>query len=126
MARFYGVIGYGVSEETEPGIFELQIKKRSYTGDVLSRSWKFESSDNTNDDIKKIEKMFRKLFEVNVYFIENKVVDSDIYTVFLNSMCKKYINSNTTERIVIDYISGMTDDFFKKQYDKLKKYDIIK
>ena len=81
---------------------------------------------NSNDDIKKIEKMFRKLFEVNVYFIENKVVDSDIYTVFLNSMCKKYINSNTTERIVIDYISGMTDDFFKKQYDKLKKYDIIK
>ena len=70
--------------------------------------------------------MFRKLFEVNVYFIENKVVDSDIYTVFLNSMCKKYINGNTTERIVIDYISGMTDDFFKKQYDKLKKYDIIK
>ena len=51
MARFYGVIGYGVSEETEPGIFELQIKERSYTGDVLSRSWKFESSDNTNDDI---------------------------------------------------------------------------
>ena len=51
MARFYGVIGYGVSEETDPGIYEVQIKERSYTGDVLSKSWKFESSDNTNDDI---------------------------------------------------------------------------
>lgn len=51
MARFYGVIGYGVSKETNPGIYEVQIKERQYTGDVLSRSWKFESSDNTNDDI---------------------------------------------------------------------------
>ena len=41
-------------------------------------------------------------------------------------MSKKYINGNTIERIVIDYIAGMTDDFFKKQYDKAKKYDILK
>lgn len=51
MARFYGVIGYGVSEETDPGIYEVPIKERPYTGDVLSRSWRFESSDNVNDDI---------------------------------------------------------------------------
>ena len=29
-------------------------------------------------------------------------------------------------RKIADYIAGMTDDFFKTQYDKLKKYDIIK
>lgn len=81
---------------------------------------------NSNDDIKKIEKMFRKVFTTNVYFLENKMLDSDIYTVFLNNMSKKYINGNTIERIVIDYIAGMTDDFFKKQYDKAKKYDILK
>ena len=81
---------------------------------------------NSNDDIKKIEKMFRKVFTTNVYFLENKILDSDIYTVFLNNMSKKYINGNTIERIVIDYIAGMTDDFFKKQYDKAKKYDILK
>ncbi len=81
---------------------------------------------NSNDDIKKIEKMFRKVFTTNVYFLENKIIDSDIYIVYLNNQSKKYINSNTNERIVLDYIAGMTDDFFKTQYDKLKKYDIIK
>lgn len=51
MAKFYGVIGYGVSEETDPGVYELQIKERPYSGDVLNRSYRIESSDNTNDDI---------------------------------------------------------------------------
>lgn len=51
MAKFYGVIGYGVSKQTEPGVFVPQIEERPYFGDVLARSWKFESSDNTNDDI---------------------------------------------------------------------------
>lgn len=51
MAKFYGMIGYGVSEETEPGIFEVQIKERPYSGDVLAKNWKYQSSDNVNDDI---------------------------------------------------------------------------
>ena len=81
---------------------------------------------NSNDDIKKIEKMFRKVFAVNVYFLENKITDSDIYTIYLNKMSRKYINSNTNERIVLDYIAGMTDDFFKLQYNKIKKCDILR
>lgn len=51
MAKFYGVIGYGISAETDPGIYEVQIQERSYSGDVLSRNWKFDSSDGVNDDI---------------------------------------------------------------------------
>lgn len=51
MAKFYGVIGYGVSAETEPGVFENQTSERSYFGDLIYKNWKFESSDSRNDDI---------------------------------------------------------------------------
>ena len=51
MARFYGVIGYGVSGQTDPGVFEPQIKERPYYGDTMYKYWKFDSSENTNDDI---------------------------------------------------------------------------
>ena len=35
-------------------------------------------------------------------------------------MSLEYKTNNTKERIVIDYIAGMTDDFFLKEYAKLK------
>ena len=81
---------------------------------------------NTSDDIKKIEKMFRKVFDVNLYYLENKIEESDIYTLHLSHMSKKYRHNNTNERMVLDYIAGMTDEFFKLQYDKVKKCDILK
>ena len=40
-------------------------------------------------------------------------IDSDIYTVFLNYMDNEYISNTSNSRIVIDYIAGMTDDFFR-------------
>jgi len=39
----------------------------------------------------------------------------------LNNMCEDYKNNNTKARIVIDYMSGMTDDFFLKEYKKISK-----
>ena len=33
-------------------------------------------------------------------------------------MCKEYKIENTKSRIVIDFISGMTDDFFVNEYNK--------
>lgn len=51
MAKFYGAIGYGISGETDPGVYELQLQKRSYYGDVLAKSWEYDSADNANDDI---------------------------------------------------------------------------
>jgi len=33
-------------------------------------------------------------------------------------MDSDYLNNNTNVRKVIDYIAGMTDDYFLKQHDK--------
>ena len=51
MAKFYGVIGYADTVETDPGVWEEQITKRSYYGDLIRNTRRLESSGNLNDNI---------------------------------------------------------------------------
>lgn len=73
---------------------------------------------NTKEEIEGYKKMFDKLFSVYLNQLENNVIDSDIYTVFLNDMCDEYIENTNNARKVIDYIAGMTDNYFINQYRK--------
>jgi hypothetical protein len=53
MARFCGVIGYGDSVETTPGVWVDQITEYSYFGDVIRNSrYLQETIENLNDDLK--------------------------------------------------------------------------
>ncbi len=58
-----------------------------------------------------INKMFKRF--LNDLETENK--QSIIYTIFLNDQCEEYCRNNSNKRIVLDFIAGMTDDFFKKE-----------
>lgn len=51
MAKFYGKIGYGVTSEIRPGVWDETITERSYYGDVNKLSRRLESSDKVIDDI---------------------------------------------------------------------------
>ena len=51
MAKFCGVIGYAVTKETEPGIWEEQIVEVEYFGDVIRNTRRFSGSAKVNDDI---------------------------------------------------------------------------
>lgn len=52
MAKFSGVIGFGESQRTAPGVTEDVITERKARGDVLRNSRKFSESQQTvNDDI---------------------------------------------------------------------------
>ena len=51
MAKFYGVIGYAISEETEPGVFEEQIVERNHVGDVIRNTRRLKEVGKVNDDI---------------------------------------------------------------------------
>lgn len=52
MAKFYGEIGYAISEETSPGVWTDTIVKRKYSGDVIrNMSNRSETADSTNDTI---------------------------------------------------------------------------
>ena len=51
MAKFYGSVGYAVSEETVPGVWEERIVEHSYYGDVIRNNRKLQSSSQLNDNI---------------------------------------------------------------------------
>ena len=51
MAKFFGVIGYGVTEETRPGVWENKITEREYYGDLLRNYNRLESASQVNDSI---------------------------------------------------------------------------
>lgn len=51
MAKFYGLIGYGVSSETSPGVWKDTIVERNYFGDVLQNYKKISQGVSINDDI---------------------------------------------------------------------------
>ena len=51
MAKFYGIIGYVVTKETEPGIYEEVVVENAYYGDVLKDSRRLQERAKINDDI---------------------------------------------------------------------------
>lgn len=51
MGKWFGKVGYAVTEETEPGLWEENITEREYYGDVFSEHWKRQNSGDVNDNI---------------------------------------------------------------------------
>lgn len=51
MARFYGKIGYAVTEETTPGVWVEVITERPYYGELVRNTRNLQASENLNDDV---------------------------------------------------------------------------
>ena len=77
------------------------------------------SKANTKEQIEFYEKQFRLLFNRYLDELNNEKKDSKIYKVFLNNMDKSYLDNTSNARKVIDYIAGMTDDYFNLEYNRL-------
>lgn len=67
----------------------------------------------------KIENMFKQLFNKYCEALESEDARSSIYQYHLNLMNDDYYQKTDKKRIAIDYIAGMTDDFFNNQYKEL-------
>ena len=52
MAKWYGVIGYGDTVETNPGVWTEQITERYAKGEVIRNAIAIQSTDQLNEDIK--------------------------------------------------------------------------
>ena len=73
---------------------------------------------NTEITLEHYEDMFNTLFEHYLRDLKHKNIDSEIYQVFLGSMNDRYLINNSDEIKVIDFIAGMTDDYFNTLYNK--------
>lgn len=52
MAKFYGPIGYSITEETSPGVWTPEhLVEKKYKGDVLQNYRKVSQGESINDDI---------------------------------------------------------------------------
>ena len=51
MAKFYGRVGFIYYEEKEGSVFEERTEERTYMGDVIKLTKRFERADKLNDDL---------------------------------------------------------------------------
>lgn len=51
MAKFYGAVGYAVTEENTPGVWVENIIERMYYGELIRNTRKLQSTEYLNDDI---------------------------------------------------------------------------
>lgn len=79
------------------------------------------SKANSKETLEKWQQMMEKLFNSALKDLQEENKTSDIYIYFYKYMNDDYKKITSKERVVIDYISGMTDRFFVTSYEKLDK-----
>ena len=79
------------------------------------------SKSMTDETRKYLKNGFYQLFNYFLEQIKQKNMKSIIYKEFLKDMDESYLNNTTDERKVIDFIAGMTDEYFLYQYKKIQK-----
>lgn len=83
MAKFYGAIGYAVTEETAPGIWTEKIDERMYYGDIIRNTRKYQSSGQLNDDLN-----ISNEFSIIADLFANKNFQSMKYVKFMGAKWK--------------------------------------
>ena len=72
---------------------------------------------NTQEQLDNYKLMFETVFNYSLEALNKGNRDAPIYKVFLDGMVESYLNSTSKERMVIDFIAGMTDEYLIKQYN---------
>ena len=70
---------------------------------------------NSKEKIAYYEEMFNTLYQGYLNDLNNHDLNSSIYHVYLNDMSDEYKKTDK-RRIILDYISLMTDAYFQKEY----------
>lgn len=73
---------------------------------------------NTKEQIEFYTKGFNVLFSKYLSDIENNNENSEIYRDFLSTKLPIYMDNTNHKRMVIDFLAGMTDEYFLDKYNK--------
>lgn len=95
--------------EISPSVYEalMKLKKFNYK-EIYAKAM-------TDDEYLYYQSGMSKIFDIYLDALNNKDYSNVIYEIFLNKQSRDYIENTSNERIVIDFISGMTDEFFLNQ-----------
>lgn len=85
----------------------MKLKKFNYQ-EIYAKSM-------TDEEYTYYQRGMRRIFDIYVKALEEYDYNNVIYQIFLNEQSKEYKENTSNERIVIDFISGMTDEFFLNQ-----------
>ncbi len=99
--------------ELSPEIFKaiVNLKKFNYEN-IYNKAL-------SSEEVAKLKEVFNKLFTYYKKALTNKDDSEKIYNHYYLQMNKEY-QSNSVNRIVIDYIAGMTDEFLIQEYNRIK------
>ncbi len=73
----------------------------------------------SDDEAKDLKNKFKILFETYLEDIKTNNKKSPIVKSYLDKMIGEYKENNTNERIVLDYMAGMTDDYLLREYARI-------
>lgn len=99
-----------MSKEVYEALFALKEFNMKY---IYSKSL-------TKEEYNRYERGMQRLYEMYLKDVQSENKESVIYTLFLDEQDKEYLEKTSKERQVIDFIAGMTDDFFIRQIKSLK------
>lgn len=74
----------------------------------------------TKEGREEYTKIIETLYSVYSRALDQEDKTNDIYIVYLNNMSEEYLKTNSDSQKIIDYISGMTDNYLQRQYEKYK------
>lgn len=101
----------------------IKMSEKIYTAIKELKQFNYENiyyKANSEAVLAKYEIMFNTLFTKYLNDLNNKNTNSKIYQVFVGNMDDSYIINTTNEQKVIDYIAGMTDAYFTKEYESIE------
>ena len=120
------IVNYFINDIITNSYGKDYIKMSSAAFQNLKKLKKFNyehiySQANSKDTLEKWQQMMEKLFNSALKDLQEEKETSDIYIYFYKYMNADYKKNTSKERVVIDYISGMTDRFFLTSCEKLDK-----